>query len=657
MSSSSSSSISATTVNGVTRFSGLSSGIDVDSLVQKLISADSGTLNKLKQEKQIDEWKQEQYRTIVSDVQTFTNKYLNLTSSDSILNQSNFQQFSVSSDNSAVSATATSSAVKGSHTITVSQLATAATQSSVSGMTKDVEGSAAATYATLKGTSFTITVDGTARTVNFDSAYDSSSQTGMEYVQAAINKAIGTTTTSDGTTTTTTINKVTVGTDSSGYLTFTPTADSGVGSITISDASSKGSFSALGFSSSSNLTNRLSTSDTLATIAGKLKSDYAFAFDSSSGEIAFTINGEKFSFDKTDTLSDMISTVNKDTTAGVTMKYDTNTDQLVVTANNTGAGNTIALEDTTGTFVSKLLTTSTEGKDSQTVLDGQKLTRSSNSITQDGVTYTLNAVTTSTDNVSVTQDVDGIYDKINNFVTAYNSLLDEINGKLSESYDSDYAPLTDAQESSMSDTEITNWNKKAETGLLENDSVLQNMVYNMRNALMSSVSGQSESLTKIGITTSTYTEKGKLHVAEDTLKAAISTDPEGVMNLFTQQSASYGGTTTVRTLNSSERKTRTKEEGLAYKLYDVLQDNVGTVRDSSGNKGLLIQKAGVTDDASETDNVLSKDLDSLADKISDEEDRLSNEEDRYYTQFTNMETAIEQLSTQSSIISSFSSSS
>lgn len=655
MASSSSSTVSATTVNGVTRVSGLSSGVDVDGMVKKLIDADSGKLNKLKQQNQIDTWKQEQYRALITDIQTFSNKYLSLSSSDSILAQSSFQQFSVTSDNSAVSATAGGTAVKGSHTISVSQLAQAATKASVSGMTMDVKGSAAPAYASLKGTSFTIKVDGTTRTVTFDTDYNSSSQTGVEYVQAAINKAIGTTTTTDSSGNTTTINKVTVS-EENGCLKFVPTANSGVGSISISDAASKGSFGALGFTSGSNLSNRLSTSDTLETITGKLKSDYAFSFNATSGEIGFTINGEVFSFDKSDTLGDMIDQVNKNTNANVTMKYDQNTDQLVITANNLGAGNTLSLADTAGTFVSKVLTTETAGKDAQIVLDGRKLTRSSNSITQDGVTYTLNTLTSSTANVGVSQNVDGIYNKINNFVTAYNALLEKINGKISESYDRNYPPLTDAQQSSMSETAINNWNKKAQTGLLQRDSMLQNMVYSMRNALMSSVSGQSETLAKLGITTSTYTEKGKLHVDEAKLKAAISSDPEGVMNLITQKSASYPGTTAVRTLSSSQRSTRTKEEGLAYKLYDILQDNIGTVLDSGGSKGLLIQKAGMPDDASKTTNYLTKEMDTLAKRIKAEQTRLNNAQSRYYTQFSNMEAALAKLSSQSTILTSFSSS-
>lgn len=631
--------ISPTTVNGVPRLSGLSSGIDVDSIVKKLILADSGSLNKLKQTRQIDMWKRDQYQSIINDLNTFTDKYLNLTSADSILNESTFQQFKVDCDNSAVSATAGGDASPGSHTISVEQLAKAASQASAGGGSKDVTASDKPDYTNLKGKSFIIQVDGTTRTVTFDADYDPKNQTGAQYVQAAIDKAIGT-------------NKVTVSENNNGCLQFVPTANSGVGSIAIGDADSNGAFGTLGFKDGSIFSNRLYMGESLENVAKQLK--VPFQFDDKSGEIAFTINGEKFSFDKDDTLGDMISTINKDKSANVTMKYDANADQLVITANETGAGQTLDIADTTGNFVSTVLTNKTDGQDAKVVLDGQELTRSSNSFTQDGITYTLKAKTQTDATVSVTQDGDGIYSKISNFIKNYNALIQKINDKISESYDRNYPPLTDQQTSSMSDTEITNWNNKAQTGLLQNDSTLQNLLYNMRSALMSSVQGQEENLAKMGITTGAYTEKGQLHIDEAKLKQAISNDPKGVMDIFTRQSTSYPGTVAVRTLDSSARSTRTQEEGLAYKLYDILQDNIGTVRDSNGNKGLLLQKSGMKDDASDTDNILTKDIDTLADKITAEQKRLDNETDRYYAEFTNMETVLEQLSSQSSMLASLS---
>lgn len=646
MSSSSSSSVSATTVNGTTRFSGLSSGIDVDSLVEDLMTAESTKLDKMKQQQQLLEWKQEQYREVITDLTDFVDTYLSLTSSESILKQSNFLQFSVESDSTAVTAVATASAVTGSHTLTVSQLATGATQASATGVTQAVTGSSAVSdFTALADTSFTITVDGTARTVSFDAAYSGSTyEEAIQYVQDAVDEAVGAgkvvVSTVDGTAAT--------------ALTLAAADGSGVSSLTVADASSNGAFSAMGFDSSSNLSNRLSTSDTLGEVAAKLASGTSFL--STEGEVEFTINGQTFTFDEDDTLSDMINTVNKDTTANVTMSYDTNTDQLIITADETGAGKTLTAADTSGTFFSSLLSTYTAGVDAKVELDGTTLTRSANSFTEGGITYTLNKVTTESVGVDVSQDTEAIYDVISNFVTAYNELLETINGKLAEEYDSDYAPLTEAQEAEMSDSEIESWNEQAQTGLLANDMTLAALIRKVRTAVMSSVSGVADTLTSIGITTSTYTEQGKLHIDEDTLKAAIAEDPEGIKNLFTQASTSYSGTTTVRTLSSSERAVRTSEEGLAYKLYDILQDYVGTIRDASGNKGLLLEKAGMENDTSDTDNSLTTQLETLADKIEAEEERLDEVEDRYYDKFTAMETALSTLSSQYSIISSFASS-
>ena len=45
------------------------------------------------------------------------------------------------------------------------------------------------------------------------------------------------------------------------------------------------------------------------------------------------------------------------------------------------------------------------------------------------------------------------------------------------------------------------------------------------------------------------------------------------------------------------------------------QDNVSTVRDSNGNKGFLLEKAGIEGDITNTRNILSKELDDYDDRI------------------------------------------
>ncbi len=626
---STSSSVTSTTVNGTTRITGLASGLDVDSIVTQLMSAEKTKLNKLQQKQQLAEWRQESYRTIITAAQEFTSKYFNTTSSSSLLSANTFIKYSVTSSSSAISASASSSASAGNHTVQVSRLATAATLTSSSSISKDVQGSAAADYSSLSGKSITLAVDGTTRTVSLSNVTDADS------LQTAIDEAVGT-------------GKLTVGTTTDGYLSITAAANSGVQKITISAPSSGTSgLTSMGFGSGATLSNRVTTTSTLETIFG----DDAFNSD---GQIELTINGTSFTFDKSDTLSAMMSEINSSSNAGATMKYDELSGKLTLTANETGAGNTLAVTEGDGSsFLSSFLNTVTAGVDAQVTIDGQVLTRGSNKVTVDGVTYTFSQTTDEAATVSLTQDTDAIYDTISSFVEDYNALISSIHSALDENYDSDYPPLTDDQKEDMTDEEIEKWEKKAKVGLLANDSTLKTMLSSLRSSLIDSVPGQSVTIFTIGISTGTYDEQGKLYIDETKLKAAIESDPEGISNLFTQQSTSYAGTTSVRSLNNSQLSTRYKEEGLAYRFYDILQTNISTIRDNNGNKGLLLEKSGTENDASETSNTLTTLIDKYQEEIDKEQDRLDAKQDSLYTKYSALETYINKMNTQLSALSSY----
>mgnify|MGYP003588582494 FL=1 len=91
------------------------------------------------------------------------------------------------------------------------------------------------------------------------------------------------------------------------------------------------------------------------------------------------------------------------------------------------------------------------------------------------------------------------------------------------------------------------------------------------------------------------------------------------------------------------------------RFYDIFQKYIGTSRDSAGNKGLLVEKAGLTSDASSTDNTLHDQLEDIKERITNEEKRLSLVQTRYYTEYTNMETYLNKLTTQMSVFSNNSS--
>jgi flagellar hook-associated protein 2 len=644
----SSSSITTSTVNGTTRVTGLSSGIDVDSIVEQLMTAEKAKkLNKLEQKQQIAEWQQDSYQSVISEVQAFADTYFDSTSSSSLLSAKNFKQYTVTSSDSAVSATATSAASASSHTIFVSQLATAATKSS-SGLYEDVQGAGAVSYSSLAGTSFVLTVDETEYTVTLGSDVDT-----LAELQTAIDEAVG-----SGKLT---VSEVTSG--SSTCLKITAATDSGVDAISISAPDSGTSaLSALGFTTNGSVTtNRLDTSE--ATL-GDILGSSAFSTDSSGNKyVTFSINGESFTFYSTTVLDDMVDEIN-DSDCGATMTYDDTTGELVLTADSTGAGNLLTVSDTTGSFASTIFTASTAGKDAKFQIDGVTYTRSSNTVTVDGVTYTLNAVTDTdgdgsadsdeTATVSLTLDTDGIYGLIESFVEDYNSLIATINDLVDEDYNTDYLPLTDDQKDSMTDEEITAWEAKAKTGVLEDDSLLKSFLSDLRNALTDSISSVSTSIFDIGIDTGDYDENGTLVIDEDALKEAIAADPEAILNLFTRQATSVSGTTgTVRSLSSSELATRYSEEGIAYRFYDIIAEYTSTTKDSSGSRGKLVEKAGLADSNIASDNYLSELIDDYEEEISDEEDRLDDYEESLYDQYTTLETYISNMNTQLTALSSY----
>ena len=84
----------------VMRVGGLASGMDIDSIVEKLMQAEKAPLNKLHQNKQKYEWQRDAYR----DVNTKLKAFDDFLFKDMTL-QKDFYKKSVVSTNSAVSAT------------------------------------------------------------------------------------------------------------------------------------------------------------------------------------------------------------------------------------------------------------------------------------------------------------------------------------------------------------------------------------------------------------------------------------------------------------------------------------------------------------------------------------------------------------------------
>ena len=255
--------------------------------------------------------------------------------------------------------------------------------------------------------------------------------------------------------------------------------------------------------------------------------------------LSFEINGEAFTFKDTATLSSVFNTIST-SNAGVTIAYTELSDQVIMSTKATGAAQAIAITNTEGNFfgaASALGITGASyqnGTDAALSIDGITVTRASNTFTIDGATYALKSTTPSAIAFQVTRDIEPASARIKSFVTLYNQLVGSLQDTIAQEKFEDYTPLTDEQRADMSETEIEKWETKAKSGMFRHDRDLTSLLSKMRGMLYETVQGAGLSLSDIGIKTGLYFDGGKVVLDEAKLSAALTKDPDAVMNLFTQ---------------------------------------------------------------------------------------------------------------------------
>lgn len=627
-------------INSNFRITGLASGLDTDQLVRDLMSVERIPLNKLQQKKQLAEWRQDAYREITNALRGFKEKFFDITKRTSYLLSDNaFKVYSAKSSSDAyVTVRGTSMAESGSHTVKVRQLATADKAESVSNVSRALTGEV--TNFNLSDESIIVELDGVAREINLADYDDLADLIGDEGngLQKLLDDAFG-------------AGKILVS-ENNNQLQLTTGNGATKVSVYYGTKGTEG-LDALGFTMGAS--NRISTSSTLIGLQDKFAGELNF---NSIGEISFEINGEEFTFSQNDTLTKVMETINNNAKAGVRIRYDETTDKFSITAKQTGAGDNIRITETGGSFFQAIgIDTANpiteQGVDAIAEIDGITVTRSSNTFTVNGLEYTLkqkHAAEQIGETITVEQDVDAVFNSIKSFVEEYNKLVDMFSSKLTEKYDRDYQPLTDEQKEALSEEDIEKWEKKAKTGLLRNDSILQDIQSSMRMALIDSVEGVGINLSSIGITSKSWQDNGKLTIDEEKLKQAIREKPDEVRNLFIQKSEDVPSYS--RDLTAQERSTRFSQQGLLHRISDILEDNISIYRNKDGRKGILLEKAGMEGDSSQYSSSIAKDIDDYNERIKEMLDKLIVKEENYYRQFSKLETYMNRMNSQMSWLTS-----
>lgn len=389
------------------------------------------------------------------------------------------------------------------------------------------------------------------------------------------------------------------------------------------------------------------------------KGEYLYEF-----KINDTVVGE---FSKNTALETVLTSINGNADAGVTVSYSKTTNQFQFTAKESG-GDIVADDGTKkprinmGNGLANALfggtgASYTAGQDAEfsmkvndEVLDGVK--RSSNTFDVDGMSVSLKGTfgaydkngkidekAAEADAVSFTSssDADKIVDAIKSMVEDYNAMVTEIKNAYStmpqqKSNGNYYEPLTEEDKADMSESSIKAYEEKAKQGLLFADRDLSALYTQLTSAI--SMSGKDGAdLKAIGITSNYSNGLTTLSLNEEKLRAALETDPDKVRDVFSKSVAS----------GSSSNG-----------LMQALKSPLDMYSKTQGTKGILVQKAGSTLAPSTLyKNTLQNKLDDIDTQIEKWQDKMADQVDRYTSKFAALEKLIAQMNSQSSALAGF----
>ncbi|MDZ5711484.1 flagellar filament capping protein FliD [Jeotgalibacillus sp. HH7-29] len=661
--------------------------MDIDSIVKNLMMAERMPLDRMKQDKQILEWQRDDYRAMNALMLDFRNKLSDMRFT------TNYRARTVStSDDTRVTATASSAAAQGSYSITkVDKLASAETWVTTTSINSDnstpVDGSKSIksqenlfanslTWQTGAVGSQTITANGTdpvklnlhtnETIVNSELSKMSVQVNGKSYKVVAAGNLEGA------------ANQVTI--SANGELSFSSDVQISSGASVKVDyvtnqkvqegtlkegaatySLSKKNLAEDGFTVSldggagvsiSNVTGNIGTLDGIGeinldtgvitfndgvvsadmSIRVNYKQEYtsfsAGAYNSTSGASPVT---ENFLIESSQSLNQVFSRVNS-SKAGISMLLDETTGQLSVMKKETGdyntSGNDIQLEGDLAGLLNLDSSTVTQGSDAEFTINGLATTRKSNTFTMSGVTFTLKQTFDETETPA------GL--TVNN---DGNQVFDNIK-EFVENYNTLIGGI------SLKTSE-------------ERYRSFQPLTDEQRGEMSEKQQEQWDEKAKSGLIRRDPILTGALSsMRNDFYSPVTNSDTDPMM----RQLASIGITTTSNyieggklEINEAKLKaainnnpeaieamfiggnnnTNDSEKGIIHRLHDTATETMDRLRTKAGNEFSTLQNYS-----------LGKSIVNVDERIQRFEDRLIQVEDRYWAQFTAMEKAVSQANSQ-----------
>ncbi|MBE6062472.1 MAG: hypothetical protein E7207_02665 [Clostridium butyricum] len=596
------------------RISGMATGLDIDSIVKDSMKPYQLRIDNERKQKQIMQWKQEQYQSIMKDVTAFYNKYLTVDGKNSLYSSSAYNQTKFTSANeNVVSVTGSSDASISDYKVSVTQLAkkasTKVTKSELDNLLIDTtESYDVDTQFGGQRISFSAKIGDTANNIDaFKKAVENKetelenskigkSDSDIKEIQQQIDKLKEASTKYTEENYKNMINGLKVTTNNGLSVNVTGTSDNSQMKLVV-NLGGKVDYSATAENYNAN-SKKANVTARYSEISGGV------VFESNNeGKGDFVVSGFSDGTTKTGTAQKLHATISNGTDV---FKIDdtTNTEY--------NSSNRVSLDGMTFTFKDVTLKTNADGT-------YQKA--------GGGITTNPDEAVNEPSKITGSKDVTVLKDRIKSFVDDYNALLLKINTKIFETYDKSYQPLTEDEKSAMSESQIEKWEKKAQTGLLRNDDNFVNLAESMKDAMATFMTSSKIDVESLGIKpmANEWKEKNGIYeIDEDKLTKALQENFDGVKELF------FKNPTATDTANS----------GIIPKLRKIMDDNVVKF-DSVFNK-----KAGggtyiLTND-------MTKELQEKTKLIKEMNASLKTKQDALYKKYSKLEKAMAKAQSQQS---------
>jgi len=281
--------------------------------------------------------------------------------------------------------------------------------------------------------------------------------------------------------------------------------------------------------------------------------------------------------------------------------------------------------DTAGDALSKLSTgkaNKVSGQDAEISLNGVDYTSDTNSFSVNGLSITAmgktdnNGITITTSN-----DVQGLYDKVKDFLSQYNEVINDISKQYNAGSSRGYEPLSEEEKEAMSDKQVEKWEEKIKSSLLRRDTTLGGIINTMTSAMAASyeINGQKYSLSSFGIKTLGYFASSKnenyaYHIDGDEDDSAVSGNSDKLMAALTNDPDSV--------IEFMKKLTDGLYQGLDKKMKSTTMRSAYTIYN---------------------DKEMASEYSDYTSLIKKWDDRLKSMEDSYFKKFAKMESALSTL--------------